>query len=557
MTEDMKAACPEWGDIGMSELGTKQLYRHFMFLGETGSGKTLSGIQPLCRLAFAKDGFNFRLPAAGFVVDPKGELGDFLEHQLCNNTPERVIRLKPGGAGPVLWHFEHRPISGLGGTGIIEQMLKFSDSFNGQKNMLHDTFWIESAKQLLANLIEIDLCLWQHPNGLKGENISDFWRAFFLMMHISGKPHQTHTAEPAATKKPSPESASANEINNAEEAPSIQQEILKKLTSKAIDQNFTEVLIRTLENGEEAEMASYRPDNYLEHFYELLALSTSGSFLGTFLNKPLCERHLKIKCDGEPFQLLWGVLTHFMGCWQIDGKTAFRSSQSGFFQQYTFMASGTYSSVFAVVSSLISELRMPEFTSRISLNPFEPPENQLSTRQAIADGRIVLYEPQTNTSVTANIGKVLKSAFFKALLVPERMNNPQASPFFYICDEFQRFITHDDDSGEQSLLDRCRAYNVCCGLATQSIASLRYAYTSEAGYQSIKILMINTGTKLFFRTTDDETDDSLARIMPSPSRGNKLHVVRVRPPSSLKPGECYYTLVNGKAGRGQVLLENT
>jgi len=342
--------------------------------------------------------------------------------------------------------------------------------------------------------------------------------------------------------------------NRAGDDQPIQREISHQLGIRRMDNSFLQKMLGNLADGEEAEIPSYQPENYLQHLYALMALSSSGSFIGKYLNKSYCENFFKIKTEGEPYQLLWGILSLFLESWQIDGKPVFRSSQRGFFQQYIYMAGGTYSSIFAVFSSLVSELRMPDFSSRISLNPFEPPQNQLVTQHVINKGQIVLYEPMSNTSVAASVGKVLKSAFFKALLVPERLNNPRARPFFYICDEFQRFITHDDDSGEQSFLDRCRAYRVCCGLATQSVASLRYVYTSEAGNQAIKILLTNTGTKLFFRSTDEETHDTLARIMPSPSRSGKLHVVRVRPPSQLSPGECYYTLSSGIAGRGQVAL---
>ena len=178
----------------------------------------------------------------------------------------------------------------------------------------------------------------------------------------------------------------------------------------------------------------------------------------------------------------------------------------------------------------------------------------LATTDVIQAGNIVVYEPGNNTSISIAIGKMLKAGFFKALLIPERLNNPEVWPFFYICDEFQRFITFDDESGEQSFLDRCRAYRVCCGLATQSIASLRYVMPTDAGQYAIRIMLVNTGTKLFFRTTDQDTADSLSTLIPAPTREGKMHVVRVRPPTTLQPGECYYLQVNGRAGRGQILF---
>jgi hypothetical protein len=97
-------------------------------------------------------------------------------------------------------------------------------------------------------------------------------------------------------------------------------------------------------------------------------------------------------------------------------------------------------------------------------------------------------------------------------------------------------------------------YRVCCALATQSLASLRYAFPHEKGSQAINILITNTGTKLFFRTTDSSTADTLLNLIPEPHRQDRPHVVRVLPPSTLQPGECYYVLVNGTSGRGQVMV---
>lgn len=95
-----KLRCAEWDAIQMGDLDETSLFRHLLFLGETGSGKTTSGIKPLCRLAFAADRCFNGKQAAGLVVDPKAELGAYLEELVGAAGADRLLRLKPGGPRP-------------------------------------------------------------------------------------------------------------------------------------------------------------------------------------------------------------------------------------------------------------------------------------------------------------------------------------------------------------------------------------------------------------------------------------------------------------------------
>jgi type IV secretory pathway TraG/TraD family ATPase VirD4 len=124
-----------------------------------------------------------------------------------------------------------------------------------------------------------------------------------------------------------------------------------------------------------------------------------------------------------------------------------------------------------------------------------------------------------------SLGRLIKTKFFQA--TRRRGEENLLRPVAYVCDEFHRFITGDPDSGEQSFLDCCRAYRGICVLATQSVASIRKA-VSDSGdrllemnvFDCISIILSNTGTKLFFRNTDRDTQERLKALIPCHPKTN-------------------------------------
>ena len=144
----------------------------------------------------------------------------------------------------------------------------------------------------------------------------------------------------------------------------------------------------------------------------------------------------------------------------------------------------------------------------------------------------------------------LKQKFFESVF--SRVD--QRRPIGIVIDECQKFITNDSETGEQGFLDRCRAYRCLVVMATQSIASLRHALGSNnAAQTAVEIVTTNTPTKFVFRTTDAETVSWLKSQLPASCDADP-HVIDVRKPSSLKPGEAYYFLSNGAWGRRQSRL---
>ena len=158
----------------------------------------------------------------------------------------------------------------------------------------------------------------------------------------------------------------------------------------------------------------------------------------------------------------------------------------------------------------------------------------------------------------AIVAKALKAAFFEAVLANRRrQQNGQSMPLVgYVADEFHRFITSDRNHGEQSYLDTCRSFGAFCVLACQSIASMEHALAGVENNEilnraAVSILLNNTGNKLFFRSTDRALCERVDQLCPGGGALGK--VTYVRPLSTLKAGECYASLSDGRFERRQLL----
>ena len=171
-------------------------------------------------------------------------------------------------------------------------------------------------------------------------------------------------------------------------------------------------------------------------------------------------------------------------------------------------------------------------------------------------GTVYVYQPSRHRHDEL-IAKACKSLFFEAVLDSEARSVPDPSmPLAgYIADEFQRFVTADVVHGEQSFLDVCRSFGAFAVLACQSIASLRYALCDLEGdpekrHSAIDIICNNTATKMFFRSTDQETVGRVRTVSPLTSSGHS--VIDIRPLSTLKAGECYASFPDGRFERVQI-----
>ena len=173
-------------------------------------------------------------------------------------------------------------------------------------------------------------------------------------------------------------------------------------------------------------------------------------------------------------------------------------------------------------------------------------------------GTIFVYQPSLGHGQDTLIARVLKAQYFETVLSdPQRQKSGSKMPLVaYVADEFHRFITSDVVHGEQSFFDTCRSFGAFCVVASQSMSSLHHAlagsHFTNKDEKAVEILLNNTGTKLFFRTTDSALHETIARLCPlTPDRPK---ATQVRPPSTLRPGECYAVLTDGRFLRCRIDL---
>ena len=173
-----------------------------------------------------------------------------------------------------------------------------------------------------------------------------------------------------------------------------------------------------------------------------------------------------------------------------------------------------------------------------------------------APGTLVLFQPARD-GLDNLIAVALKASFFESVLDDrDRARCGKDLPLVaYVADEFHRFITSDPLHGEQSFLDTCRSFGAFCVLASQSVASLEHALAHGGGSfrqdeSAVEILWNNTANKLVFRTTDPKTARRVDDLCPH--RPGLAGVVRVRPVSTLRTGECYAMLADGRFERRQL-----
>lgn len=162
-------------------------------------------------------------------------------------------------------------------------------------------------------------------------------------------------------------------------------------------------------------------------------------------------------------------------------------------------------------------------------------DNRCDVAALIERGAVLVFQPR-QTVTHDLVGRALKSLFFRGVMGRQDMERPIG----YFCDEFQRYITCDPETGEHAFLDRCRAYRVNSFLATQSMAAL-LAATNRGPHSSSALdsILVNTPTKVCFRTTDETAVATMKSFIPRDPRSDQ-HVLSFRPPSSLLTGEYYF-----------------
>ena len=180
---------PQWhplfpfqGDVPRALLG-----RHFLALGETGSGKSVSVVLPMVRAIVAAPPDRV---SASLVIDPKGEIGPML----AQLVPERVHYLRPGDAGLSLmsgsrWSLDADLAAGrwlAAATKIMLRVVSFVPSsparvlIDHQEASLNAEFFAREGTSLLLTVLAFVLMVTQRDapppeDWLAGESAAFLW----------------------------------------------------------------------------------------------------------------------------------------------------------------------------------------------------------------------------------------------------------------------------------------------------------------------------------------------------------------------------------------------
>ena len=173
-----------------------------------------------------------------------------------------------------------------------------------------------------------------------------------------------------------------------------------------------------------------------------------------------------------------------------------------------------------------------------------------------APGTLVLFQPATD-GVDRLVAVALKALFLESVFDdPDRARGGADLPLVcYVADACERYITSDPLHGEQSFLDNARSFGACCVLASHSVTRLNAVIETVRGSsgqheRAKQIWWDRIASKLVFRTTDPQTARLVADCCPC--RPDLPRVVRVRPVPSLRAGECYAALSDGRFERAQL-----
>ncbi len=447
------------------------LSRHFLVVGETGSGKTYSVLFPVIDSLKNKIGEYSTL-----IIDPKK---NELKNRFINGLSSKVKNdyifniLENNKKIDIFEGLRNEPLEKR-----IEFLFKFSPHFYEQSTNTKDSFWPNSAKAYIKSLIMID-------EKIREKNKYDIFYFF--------------------------------------------DTIKKKLKRTCYNNHciFPDFLSR---DRFSAIKGSY--------FYKLKALSQWIEKIHITYRDTSTD---VIECIQEKLYNNNLPQIEFFGIAPIDTFTSITSVSQVFFDDWTDQI---------IDSALWS-------------NPFEILEDTISIEEAILNKKVLIFSipPYNISDHHYRLGKIIKNKFFSFCFKTCTIREKNNIPVFYIADEFHRFITGDEESGEQNFLDRCRDYNISCIMATQSISSLKYGINDNTGFSdknldnSVDIVLNNCCTKFFFRTTDTETNSKLKSLIPSvpnPEFSNYGHVIDVSPVSSLNTGECYFITSKGKWGKSKI-----
>ena len=490
------------------EVPRELLTRHLLAVGETGSGKTASCIYPVvAAMATAPPG---RL-AGALVIDPKCELGPALEAL----APERVHHLKTDAI-------------------VLNLMTGPRWAIEGD---LRAGRWLTAAHRILCRVASLEptnpvKVLLPHEVTSSNAEFFDRTGTSFALTVLGLVLLLT------SPKCPPPEEWLGSDVEARWFVERLRERALG--FAAAPGPNALALTAWALESPLTAPPAAVR------HFVIGSTKPSSEDEDPPWLFAKLAHAVLNgpFGDDGEARDLGESVLGYWAPMVGVDGQYAgVRSTAS-----VACASFATSSVASALYFGCEPGYRVAcEFRHRLDFA-------RLVARDG--PGTLLLFQPSRD-GLDNLIAVGLKAGFFEAVLDdPDRSRGGADLPLVgYVADEFHRFVTSDPLHGEQSFLDTCRSFGTACVLSCQGVASIEHALahgggTSDQNTSAVSILWNNTASKLVFRSTDGKTSERVEGL--APHRPGHADVVKVRPVSTLKTGECYAALSDGRFERRQL-----
>ena len=499
---------PQWhplfpfrGDVPRALLG-----RHFLALGETGSGKSVSVVLPVVSAIVAAPPDRV---SASLVIDPKHEIGPMLERLV----PERLHYLRPADVGLSLmagprWSLEADLAAGkwLGAaTKIMLRVLSFIPTsparvlIDHQQDSLNAEFFAREGTSLLLTVLAFVLMLTKPgapppEDWLAGDSKALLWVRALLERANGG-----------------PDARAPNAL---------------ALAAYALQGPLVE--------PPKAKPASVFDDNPFD--------DNPVAQAEEWLFARIARGARKVWGTGEGCDVIERVLSYWLP------MVAIRPQFVG---------------VLATARAACSDFAEPHVARSVYFG-CEPGARDVGGgacdfAEAVGPdggGRVLLFQPSRD-GLDVLVTRVLKALFFEAVFSdPIRASGGPDLPLVaYVADEFHQFVTSDRVHGEANFVDACRSYGVFCVLACQSVSSIENAFAHSGGSEAqdataVSILWNNTGSKFFFRSTDPRTASRVEELCPY--RPGLSPVTQVRPLSTLSPGECYAALADGRFERRQL-----
>ena len=526
---------PEWGSLYPGGLVEEaQLRRHVLVLGESGSGKTASGVLPLAA-ALARTPERL---ACALVIDPKRELLGRLREAAAPGVAVRAVDLdalqglRVMGAGEAGLRADME--AGRVLTAATRMLVRCSElapneglaTLDGRPPTSHDPYWPREGGRLAATALALALTLMRRPPEPPAVDPEE--SAMREWLDELEEDRQSLAA--ALGDGDAPDSPSREEPD----------EWRLGLPGRHIERRFHEACGPGADGSPGLNAVAAAAWLLQEAFWPVGGQEEDAGALNV--------RAARLAKDvaGQP------------GLTDEERDAARRASEACALTSSG--ASSQYMGVAGYAASALADFAAPAAARslRFGVEPGAGAEgaNPLDLPRLV-DGEggptVLVHQPGDGGALAA---RALKAAFFEAVLdSPARRGRGEAMPLAaYVADEFHRFATAAARHGEQSFLDACRSFGCACVLACQGVSSVRHSLcesgAGEAGWHSVDVLLTNTATKLFFRTSERDSLSLIDSLSPLASNGMSLS--RTRPPGAMAPGECYAALADGRFERRQL-----